>query len=147
MRLSSAGFELLKVLEGFRAKPYVCAGGKVTIGYGHVVKPDELGKLVEVTQEQATALLEQEVQTFEEVVEDKVQHELKQREFDALVLFTYNVGAAALGTSTLLKVLNDGEWDKVPTEIRRWVYAGGRKNKGLANRREAEISLFQGRQK
>ena len=38
MEFSQNGLELLKKLEGFRAKTYRDAAGILTVGYGHVVK-------------------------------------------------------------------------------------------------------------
>jgi len=60
----------------------------------------------------------------------------------AIIDFTFNLGAANLKVSTLRKRINKGEWEKVPKELRKWVWAGGKKLKGLMRRREAEIKLL-----
>ncbi len=62
--------------------------------------------------------------------------------FDALASFTFNLGAGALQRSTLRRKVNREEHDAVPREFRRWVWAGGRKLKGLVRRREAEAALY-----
>lgn len=67
---------------------------------------------------------------------------LTQNQFDALVSWTYNLGKRNLQSSTLLRVLNAGEYAKVPAEIKRWVYANKRVIPGLVNRRAEEATLF-----
>lgn len=59
----------------------------------------------------------------------------------ALYSFTYNVGLNAFSKSTMLKKLNAGDVEGACDEMRRWVYAGGMKWKGLQNRREMERSM------
>jgi len=59
----------------------------------------------------------------------------------ALYSFTYNVGIGAFSKSTLLKKLNAGNVDAACEELRRWIYAGGQKWRGLMNRRDMERSL------
>ena len=66
---------------------------------------------------------------------------LNQNQYDALVSFTYNVGVGAYCGSTLVRKLNQGDYTGACNELRRWVYAGGKRVQGLANRREAERSL------
>ena len=61
-------------------------------------------------------------------------------QFDALVSFTFNLGAGALQRSTLRRKVNREEHGEVPPEFMRWVWAGGRKLKGLIRRRAAEAS-------
>ena len=65
--------------------------------------------------------------------------------FDALVSWTYNLGPSNLNASTMLKVLNSGDYDGVPEQIKRWNKAGGKVLEGLIRRREAEALLFQGK--
>ena len=67
---------------------------------------------------------------------------LTQGQFDALVSFTYNLGARSLSTSTLLKKLNAGDYRGAADEFPRWNKAGGQVLAGLTRRREAERSLF-----
>jgi len=69
---------------------------------------------------------------------------LNQNQFDSLVSFTFNTGIQAFADSTLLKMLNQGNYDAVPDQLRRWVRAGGNVVQGLVNRRENEIKLWLG---
>ena len=68
---------------------------------------------------------------------------LSNGQFDALVSFTFNLGAGALQRSTLRRKVNREEHADVPAELMKWVWAGGRKLKGLVKRRQAEASLYQ----
>ena len=63
-------------------------------------------------------------------------------QFAALTDFTFNVGGTNFSKSTLLKVINGMEFDKVPGQFRRWILAGGQESLGLKRRRETEIGLF-----
>lgn len=65
-------------------------------------------------------------------------------QWDALTSFTFNLGSGALQRSTLRQKVNREEHIDVPDEFRKWVYAGGRKLKGLVRRREAEALLYSG---
>ena len=71
---------------------------------------------------------------------------LSQNQFDALVSWVYNLGPANLKASTMLKVLNSGDFEGVPAQIKRWNKAGGNVLEGLVRRREAEALLFQGKE-
>ena len=83
---------------------------------------------------------------FENYVNDLVQVPLKQNQFDALCSWVYNLGPANLKASTLLKVLNSGDYEGVPAQIKRWNKAGGNVNAGLVRRREAEAALWEGKE-
>ena len=67
---------------------------------------------------------------------------LEDGQFDALSSFAFNLGGGALQRSTLRRKVNREEHDAVPDEFRRWVWAGGRKLKGLVRRRAAEAALY-----
>jgi lysozyme len=156
MQMSQRGKELLAQWEGIEFKVYKDSAGLPTIGVGHLLTRDELtsGKIVicgqpvkyatGLTQQHVMDLLDQDLNTFEEIVNTSVKLDLAQHQFDALVAFTFNVGGNAFKSSTLLKVLNQGRLSDVPEQLRRWVFAGGQKVVGLANRREKEIQLWMG---
>jgi len=67
---------------------------------------------------------------------------LNQNQFDALVLFTFNVGIGYFKHSTALKELNKGNYKKVPFELKRWNQSGGKVMRGLINRRNKEIQIW-----
>ncbi len=141
--ITQAGLDLIKRFEGFSHIVYICPAGYPTIGYGHVVKPQEREQFAGgIAPEQAETLLRQDVQTAERAVLRLITVPLTDGQFDALVSFTFNLGAGALQRSTLRRKVNRGNHAAVPAEFRKWVWAGGKKLDGLVKRREAEILLW-----
>lgn len=139
MRTSAVGINLIKRWEGFRSKAYLCPANVWTIGYGHT-KTAKQGQVI--SELQAKSLLIRDLAEYEQAVNEMVIVPLTQNQFDALVSFTFNVGTGAFSRSTLLKVLNRGEYEKVASQFGRWVNGGGRKLPGLVNRRKEERKLF-----
>ena len=97
-----------------------------------------------LTDEQVLSLLARDVRRFEKAVTAAVTSGLPQDQFDALVSLCFNIGVSAFRGGTLLKVLNQGRFDDVPSELRKWTKAGGQIVQGLVNRREKEIALWNG---
>ena len=87
-------------------------------------------------------MLLDELKEYENYINELVTVNLSQNQFDALVSWVYNLGPANLQSSTLLKVLNSGDYSGVPAQIERWNKAGGKVLEGLIRRREAESALF-----
>jgi lysozyme len=156
MQMSEHGRQLLKQWEGFKNKLYNDPAGLPTIGVGHLLTKSELssGKIVingvpveydvGLSDQQVLDLLSQDVNPAVQLVTNKVTVGLNQNQFDALTSFTFNVGGAAFTGSTLLKLLNQGQYDEVPAQLRRWNKTGGKVIQGLINRRENEIKLWNG---
>jgi len=147
MNLSDQGIELVKEFEGcvLRAYPDPATGGEpYTIGYGHT----ERGKIKlgdTCTQEQADDWLRADVQYAVAAVNHLVTVELEQHQFDPLVSLTYNIGQVAFGNSTLLKMLNAGQFNSVPGQFLRWDKGpNGQPLPGLTRRRKAEAAMFTG---
>jgi lysozyme len=144
LKISKTGLDLIKQFEGFSSTVYICPAGYPTIGYGHVVKPQEREQFAGgITTEQAETLLRQDVQTAERGVLRLITVPLTDGQFDALVSFTFNLGAGALQRSTLRRKVNRGDHANVPAEFRKWVWAGERKLPGLVQRRLAESVFYQ----
>jgi GH24 family phage-related lysozyme (muramidase) len=95
-----------------------------------------------ITQEEAENMLRDEMAEYEGYVNNLVTVELNQNQFDAMVSWVYNLGGGNLGASTLLKVLNAGDFAGVPAQMLRWNKAGGKVLEGLTRRRQAEADLF-----
>lgn len=95
-----------------------------------------------LTEQQCWDLLDQDLEPAEKSVNEAVTVPLNQNQFDALVSFAFNVGDGAFRSSTLLKLLNQGRYDDVPTQLRRWIRDNGHVVQGLVNRREKEITLW-----
>lgn len=141
MHISAEGLSLIKKFEGCELKAYRCAANVLTIGYGTIKNVTEG---MEITQEEAETLLQEEMHEYEGYINDMVKVPLEQHQFDSLVSWQFNTGG--LRTSTLLKVLNKGNYDEVPNQIRRWNKATVNGVKvvldGLVRRREAEALMF-----
>jgi lysozyme len=144
MTISEEGLKLIKHFEGCHLDAYLCPANVVTIGWGTTGKVDgvplKLG--MKITQEKADELLKQDMAKFERAVKSCVTVPLSQNQFDALVSFAYNCGAEALRSSTLLKLLNAGNYPAVPVQLSRWNKGGGKVLAGLVRRRAAEGTLF-----
>jgi lysozyme len=140
MRISQEGVNLIKHFEGCRLEAYKCPAGVWTIGYGHTKGVKE-GDAIE--QEAAEAFLIEDLEAFEQAVARLVKVPITQQQFDALVSFTFNLGAGNLERSTLLEKLNGYQYIEVPEQMMRWVRAGGQVLDGLVRRRAAEAALFQ----
>lgn len=143
MKISQEGLSLIKKFEGCEYNSYKCAANVWTIGYGHTegVKEGDL-----VSQQEAEKLLEKDVEVFEKAVNDAVEVPISQSQFDALVSWTFNLGSGSLNSSTMLKKLNNQEYDEVPAQIKRWNKACGKVLQGLVRRREAEALLYEGKE-
>ena len=145
MTTSSTGISLIEQFEGFRAQMYKDAVGLPTIGYGTLIQsPSQQWLLTAtITQAQATDLLKQHLPGVESAIDNMVEFELTQNQFDALVSFCYNLGTNSLLNSTLLKKLNvDPSDETIRDEFMKWVHAGGKVLQGLVDRRTAEADLY-----
>jgi lysozyme len=139
MNTSQNGIDLIKHFEGCELYAYKCPAGVWTIGYGHT-KDVEPG--MQITEDDAHNMLVEELNEYETYVNTLVSVPLNQNQFDALVSWVYNLGGGNLKASTLLKVLNSGDYEGVPAQIMRWNKAGGKVLEGLTRRRQAEADLF-----
>ncbi len=147
-KLSDDGAKFIARYEGFSPRLYDDPAGHCTIGYGHLVhlgktngsEPKEFRE--GITKERGLELLKEDAASAAAAVKDGVKVRLNQQQFDSLVSFVFNLGAGNFQSSTLLKKLNAGDYSAVPSELNRWVNAGGKQLAGLVTRRKAEGSLF-----
>ena len=129
--------------EGCRLTAYRCPAGVWTIGIGHTrgVKKGQ-----QITEAQALQLLKGDLQPCEQSV-NNLKVCKTQGEFDALVDFTFNLGAAALAKSTLLAKIRMGASEmEIRKEFSRWVYANKVKLAGLVKRRQWEADCYFGKE-
>jgi lysozyme len=149
MQTSKDGMNILRALEGKVLTAYKDIAGIWTIGYGHTgpdVKPG-----MTITDKEAEQLLNADLIPREKAVSELVTVALNQNEFDALVMFVYNIGRAAFAESTALKRLNAGDRAGCADAMKWWdkadlngdgVTTKDEVSPGLANRREIEAALF-----
>lgn len=141
--ITQEGLDLIKRFEGFSSTIYICPAGYPTIGYGHVVRNDQKDRFSDgIDQEQGEELLRRDAQVAERAVLRLIAVPLTDGQFDALVSFTFNLGGGALQRSTLRRKVNREEHAEVPEQLMRWVWAAGKRLKGLARRRAAESAVY-----
>lgn len=141
MQYSPGGLALTKSFEKCRLLPYWDALGSVwTDGWGntHGVVPNGPA----ISQFKADADLLCNAQFAVDAVNRLVTVELMQPQFDALVDFVFNAGVGNFTKSTMLRLLNAGDFDGADAEFARWDMAGGAHCAGLAHRRAAEEAEF-----
>lgn len=141
-KTSIKGINLIKSFEGFRADAYLDAVRVPTIGYG-TTRGVKMGQ--KITEAQAVALLQKDLEMFENAINRLVKVPLTQNQFDALASFVYNLGETNFAGSTLLKVINNGRFELAPEQFLRWNKAGGKVLNGLTRRRQAEADMFANR--
>lgn len=139
-KINNEGLNLIKAFEGCKLEAYRCPAGIPTIGYGSTGEHVKMG--MRITQQEADALLLDDLKRFEAGVEKIAKVSLSDNEFSALVSFAFNLGLKALENSTLLRLLNAGKRAEAAAEFPKWNKAGGKVLKGLVRRRAAEQALF-----
>ena len=157
MKTSEAGIQLIKSFEGCHNTPYRCPAALWTIGYGHVLYPDQARlKTPEralygikddhnrtFEYDEIDSILEKDLQRFEAGVLRLCPAAAdSQSQFDAIVSFSFNVGLGNLQSSTLRMQYNRGDIEGAADEFLKWTKASGKVLKGLVRRREAERALF-----
>ena len=146
-QISDNGLALIKKFEGFRPAPYQDSVKVWTIGYGTTTAAG-VGITVDantppITEAQATEYLKQYInKTAIPALKQSVKVCLTQGQVDALCSFIYNLGAGAFRKSTLLKKINEEDYEGAAAEFMSWNKAGGQVLAGLTRRRQAEQSTF-----
>jgi RHS repeat-associated protein len=138
--LSKAGLDFIKSWEKFSADIYPDEGGRPTIGYGHLIMKGET-ITGPITEQEALDLLDQDIAQRANGVQ-LIEVPLSQNEYDALVSFAFNIGRPQFSRATLLKRVNEGDYDAVPNELAKYVMVGKTRSRGLERRRAAEIKIF-----
>jgi lysozyme len=132
--------QTIKDHEGLRLTAYKDGGGVWTIGYGHTGSDVREGLTIPLSE--AERLLTRDLRTAEGYVNRLVQVKLTQNQFDALVSFVYNLGGEAFANSTMLRLLNAGDYEGAAKQFPRWNKDNGKVVQGLINRRAKEQELF-----
>ncbi len=139
LSLGPRGTALIQSFETCRLEAYLDQRGVPTIGWGHTAGV-QLGDTC--TQAQADAWFQTDALWAGQAILRTVDVALTQNQFDALVSFTFNVGVGAEAASTLLKVLNAGNYQAAADQFIRWDHVNGVVDPGLTRRRQAEQALF-----
>lgn len=124
--------------EGLRTKAYLDPVGIPTICYGET-KGVKLGQIK--TKEQCTDLLMQSLKSHERDMLKYLKVTLPNKTHIVHVSFAYNVGGRTYGKSSVLRLANEGDLKGSCAALKKYVYAKGKRLKGLENRRAAEYQL------
>jgi lysozyme len=153
MLVSPKGIEICKHYEqgpegGWAKQPYLCPAKKLTIGYGHVILPNEKFTFP-MTESTANFILLEDLNKFAVGVEKILKRKPTQDQFDALVSLAFNVGVGKadgikgdFADSTLLEYFHKGMIQLAGAEFLKWSHSGGKVLKGLLSRRRTESGLF-----
>lgn len=141
--LSAAGIAGLIAHEGMVTEVYLDPVGIPTVCAGHTATVTKADVGRRVGADVCASLLREDTSTAVAAVRRGVAVPITQEQFDALVSFTFNVGAGAFESSTLLRKLNAGDCLGAGAEFSRWIKAGGRVLPGLVKRRADERAMFE----
>lgn len=153
MKTSAKGRKFIESFEGLILKAYddhndhvVEVGqhaiGVLTIGYGHTdaAGPPKVYVGQQITQSDADNILASDLTSVEIEVNHLVRVPLNQDQFDALVSFQFNLGS--LGKSSVLTLLNSGDYKTAADHMLLYNHAEGHVVEGLTRRRNAERAMF-----
>jgi len=144
MPINNTGIAIIKGHESLRLKAYYDPVGVLTVGFGHTsaAGAPQVTPGMTITKAEAEAILRRDLAKFERTVLDAVSVPLNDNEFAALVSFCFNVGATNFRKSSVLRCVNDRQFDRVPSRLALWNKGGGRVLPGLVRRRKEEGELF-----
>ncbi len=136
LALSAAGLVGIAVHEGYRPTAYRPVPGDVpTIGIG-TTGGVRIGDSIDPVQALVRKL--DDVRRFEGALRTCVTVPLHQHEYDAFLSLAYNIGSGAFCGSTLVRLLNQGDYRAACDQILRWDKFKGEPLRGLTLRRQAE---------
>ena len=142
MNISQKGLDLIKKYEGCKLYAYRCPAGVLTIGYGHT-KGVKAGQAI--TQAQAEQFLREDIRPLETLLND-MRLNFKQNQFDALISWIFNLGAANFKSSTMYKkIIAHADDLDITDQMVKWYNAAGRPLLGLKKRRVEEANMFLGK--
>ncbi|MGR5235891.1 glycoside hydrolase family protein [Vibrio alfacsensis] len=153
--LSLKGANLLKQIEQLKLHPYDDQNGQAishwnkgaTIGYGHLISQVDWDKYKNgINAKEADLLFAKDVKPFQDAVRNSLKVSVSQSQFDAMVIFAFNIGVGGFKESSALKLINDPEsktsYPSLEKAWKAWNKSQGKTNKGLINRRVCEWTIF-----
>lgn len=140
MQLGARGLALIKSFEKLVLVGYADEGGVPTAGWGHTGPDVAIGGVY--TADQAEAWIVADTASAVAAVNHSLTAPVTQNQFDAMVVFAYNVGDNAEAHSTLVKLINAGHVQAAADEFPKWDHVRGQVSPGLLRRDLAERDLF-----
>lgn len=143
-KLDEQGERHIKNAEAPGGKPcltaYKCPADKQTIGYGHT--GSDVTKGMKITADYAETLFRKDIAPIEAWVNKTVKVPITQGQFNAIVDLAFNVGIGAVEKSTLMRMLNSGNYLGAGVQLLRWIYSAGKELPGLVTRRKAALAMW-----
>lgn len=139
LTISAAGVYALQHREGLSLTAYpdpATRGAPWTICWGHT--GPEVHKGLAVTREQCELWLAADIAKAEATLRKYIRVPVRQGQWDAYVSFVYNAGGENFRRSTMLRLLNAGDWQGSCNQFPHWIYANKMRLEGLAVRRFGE---------
>lgn len=131
----------LSKLEGCSLVPYKDVGGRWTNGYGHLMGPSE--PMRTLTPDEAWHQLGDDVERIAKGVDQALFGvQMTQPQYDAVIIFAFNIGVQEFAKSTMLKLIKAGDIQGAADEFGKWIHVLGKPVEGLINRRAEERALF-----
>lgn len=129
--------------EGYRNVVYADPVGLPTVCIGHMDKSLKLGQ--KFSEDQCIDMFAKDWKKHQDALDKLVKVPyISEWERGALTDFTFNVGVGSVASSTLIRLLNQGDHDAACDQLSRWVYANGKKLKGLVTRRDLDYKYCMG---
>jgi lysozyme len=114
-----------------------------SIGYGHQIQPNEIELMTQtITPEKALELFAKDIEAIRKQMNSLIKVPINKNQQLALLSLRYNIGGEAFKDSTLLKLLNQGNYTGAALRFAEWRLSEGKISNGLVNRRERERQLF-----
>jgi lysozyme len=134
--LSASALVAIALHEGYKENAYLPLAGDVpTIGFGTTTGV-KLGD--KTSPEKALQAALRDIQKFEGALKQCVKVPLTQGEYDGYISLSYNIGSGNFCRSTLVKKLNQQDYQGACKEILRWDKFQGQRLPGLTKRRQEE---------
>jgi len=150
MQVSKKGLDFIKGHEKFMPQAYIDPVGRLTIGYGHVIRSYEAHlREATLTEQEATNILINDLKAPLSTIKRLVKVDLNQNQIDALASLIMNIGSGAFQSSTVLRRINDNESEESIKEAWRWWNKGTVSGvkvtlPGLVKRRKEESQMYFG---
>jgi len=119
MKFSNEGEKILMGMEGFIEKPTPDLAGHPTIGFGHRIKPGE--KFGILTKGSAILILQDDVKPLENILNTYIPVKLTQNQFDALIIFMFNIGITGFLNSTVYKNVKEDKFEEATIPWAKWI--------------------------
>ena len=114
-----------------------------SIGYGHQIQPNELELMTQtITEEKALQLFQKDIESMRKQLNSLIKVPINKNQQLALLSLRYNIGPEAFATSSVLRLLNEGNYSGSALRFADWRISDGMINRGLVARRERERALF-----